>query len=184
MHYFSRSIGRTLTIFSLRRLTFFMLALFIGTSSAAAQGSFPTVTAEDLNGRSVTLPQDFPGETTIVFIAYKRNQQQLVDGWISALELDPSIGAEFVEIPVVGVGARLIRPIVDNGMRSGIVNPALRARTITLYENPELVNAPLGFLGRDTIRILVVRRDGQVIWSASGSVTAEGVAAVKAAYST
>jgi hypothetical protein len=87
-----------------------------------------------------------------------------------------------VEIPVVGVGTRLIRPIVDNGMRSGIVDPALRARTITLYESPELVNTPLGFSGRGAIRVLVVRRNGQVLWSTSGGATAEGIAAVLAAY--
>jgi hypothetical protein len=168
--------------FFMHRLAFALLAFLISTASATAQGVFPTVTADDLNGRSVTLPQGFPGETTIVFIAYKQNQQPLVDGWVRALGLDPSIGAEFVEIPVVGVGTRLIRPIVDNGMRSGIVDPALRARTITLYESPELVNTPLGFSGRGAIRVLVVRRNGQVLWSTSGGATAEGIAAVLAAY--
>jgi hypothetical protein len=168
--------------FFMHRLAFALLAFLISTASATAQGVFPNVTADDLNGRSVTLPQGFPGETTIVFIAYKQNQQPLVDGWVRALGLDPSNGAEFVEIPVVGVGTRLIRPIVDNGMRSGIVDPALRARTITLYESPELVNTPLGFSGRGTIRVLVVRRNGQVLWSTSGGATAEGIAAVLAAY--
>jgi hypothetical protein len=53
----------------MRCLAFALLAFSISTASATAQGVFPTVTADDLNGRSVTLPQEFPGETTIVFIA-------------------------------------------------------------------------------------------------------------------
>ena len=91
-------------------------------------------------------------------------------------------GPAWVEMPVVGKGAAIFRSFVDNGMRSGLVDPALRARTITLYESPELVNTPLGFSGRGTIRVLVVRRSGQVLWSTSGGATAEGIAAVLAAY--
>ncbi len=149
---------------------------------AAAQGEFPTVQADDLNGRSVTLPADLPGDPTVVFIAYKMNQQAAIDGWVQALGLDASQGTEFVEIPVVGVGTRLIKGFLDNGMRSGITDPDMRARTITLYEAPDFVNEPLGFAGRDTIRVLVVRPSGEVLFATSGAVTAEAAAAVRAAY--
>ena len=61
--------GLEIGSFLMRCLAFALLAFSISTASATAQGVFPTVTADDLNGRSVTLPQEFPGETTIVFIA-------------------------------------------------------------------------------------------------------------------
>lgn len=149
---------------------------------ATAQGVFPTVTADDLNGQSVTLPADLPGDPTVMFIANKMNQQQAIDGWVQALGLNASQGPEFVEIPVVGVGTRLIKGFLDNGMRSGITDPAMRARTITLYESPDFVNTPLGFSGRDTIRVLVVRQSGEVLFATSGPVTANTAAQVRAAY--
>lgn len=157
-------------------------ALGLAATAASAQGIFPTVTSQDLNGDTHTLPSGLPGDPTIVFIAYKQNQQPAVNTWIRSLGLDPARGAEFVEIPVVGKGATLMRGFIDNGMRSGIQDPNMRARTITLYESPSLVNDPLGFSGRDEIRVLVVRRSGEVIWSTSGTATNEGLAALAAAY--
>ena len=148
---------------------------------AAAQAVFPTLTADDLNGRSVTLPSGLPGEPTIVFVAYKQNQQPDVDGWAGALGLSAEGPIEFVEVPVVGAAAWLIRPVVDNGMRSGITDTAMRARTITIYQSVDAVNGPLGFSGRDEIRVLLVRQSGEVLWSQSGPVTADGVASLLAA---
>lgn len=160
------------------------LALGLALTSAplVSAATFPTVTADDLNGDSKTLPADFPGDPTIVFIAYKQNQQEDVNTWVYGLGLDPSQGAEFVEVPVVGRSARLVRNIVDNGMRSGIVDTDMRARTITLYENVNLVNDPLGFTGRNEIRVLLVRRNGEVLWSTSGRATEAGMRELKALY--
>lgn len=158
------------------------VALVLAVTPASALGVFPTITADDLNGDSKTLPAELPGETTIVFIAYKQNQQPAVNTWVYGLGLDPSQGAEFVEVPVVGRAARMMRSVVDNGMRSGIVDRDMRARTITLYESPSLVNDPLGFSGRNEIRVLLVRRNGEVLWSTSGPATEQGINELKALY--
>lgn len=162
------------------------IALMLGLATVAppalADATFPTVTADDLNGDSKTLPADLPGDVTIVFIAYKQNQQDDVNSWVYGLGLDPYRGPEFVEVPVVGSAARMMRSFVDNGMRSGITDTAMRARTITLYESPTLVNDPLGFSGRNEIRVLLVRKSGEVLWSTSGPATVGGLDALRAAY--
>lgn len=164
------------------RKTLAALLLAFATQPALADGIFPTVTADDLNGVSHTLPAGLPGDPTIVFVAYKQNQQDAVNGWVEALGLDPARGAQFIELPVVGSGAKLIRPIVDNGMRSGITDTKMRARTITLYQNPAVINTPLGFTGRESIRVLLVRQNGTVLWSTSGTVSAKGLADLRALY--
>lgn len=166
----------------MRRFVFAALTCLLASTLNAQNARFPMLTADDLNGRSVTLPAQLPGEKTIVFIAYKQRQQAMINAWIDALGLDATRGAEFVELPVVGSAAKAMRPIIDNGMRSGITDTAMRARTITIYQNASVVNNPLGFSGRGTIRVLVVRRDGTVLLSTSGAVTADGVKAVQAAY--
>jgi hypothetical protein len=175
-----KQVKWTVTMIKLIPTAFLIIWGFL--SPLSAQQIFPTVTSEDLNGRSVTLPSELPGDPTIVFIAYKQNQQPMVNTWINSLGLDPDIGPEFIEVPVVGVAALLFRSVVDNGMRSGITDTSMRARTITLYENPRLVNDPLGFSGRDTIRVLLVRNDGEVIWSTSGPATQAGLNALSQAY--
>lgn len=162
-------------------IAFFAIFLSIGVP-ASANAVFPTVTSQDLNGDSHTLPQGFPGEPTIVFIAYKQRQQGDVNSWIYALNLDPSSGPEFVELPVVGSAMVAMKSVIDNGMRSGIVDRSMRARTITLYENASKINRPLGFSGRNDIRVLLIRQSGEVLWSASGPATQEGIESLKAAY--
>ena len=167
------------------RLFFKVLALcgllFPIAAVAQAQAKFPTLTSEDLNGDAVTVPSGLPGDPTIVFIAYKQGQQPQVDAWVRALGLSATRGPEFVELPVVGAGARLMKGMIDNGMRSGITSTAMRARTITIYESVSKVNNPLGFSGRNEIRVLLVKRNGDVLWSTSGAATAEKVNALKAA---
>ncbi|WP_370227480.1 hypothetical protein [Cognatishimia sp.] len=147
-----------------------------------AKSIFPTLTSEDLNGKTHTLPSGLPGDPTIVFIAYKQRQQAAVNTWINALGLDPSRGAEFVELPVVGSGARLMKSVIDNGMRSGIVDRNMRARTITIYESAASVNAPLGFSGRNQIRVLIVTQSGEVLWSTSGPATSAQVTELQAVF--
>ena len=166
----------------MRGLLGLLTAILLTANIAAAQQVFPAVTADDLNGISKTLPSDLPGDPTIVFIAYKQGQQPDVDGWVYGLGLDPAQGPEFVEVPIVGRAARMMKSVVDNGMRSGITDTNMRARTITLYENIRVLNDPLGFSGRNEIRVLLVRPSGQVLWSASGPATAAGLDSLRQAY--
>ncbi len=143
---------------------------------------FPSISSEDLNGVLKDLPQDLPGNPTIVFLAYKQGQQSDVDNWVYKMGLDPSQGAEFVELPIAGRGARLIKRALNNGMRSGILDPDMRARTITIYESVNSLNKPLGFKDRDEIRILLVRQNGEVLWSASGEATPSKIGELKSLY--
>jgi hypothetical protein len=66
--------------------------------------SFPQLAARDLSGREVTLPAGLPGERNVVLIAFRRDQQKLVDTWVPWLEqraaADP--GLRFVELPAIG----------------------------------------------------------------------------------
>ena len=160
----------------------FVLFLAMFGHAAMANPTFPTLTTDDLNGKSHTLPAGLPGDPTIVFIAYKQKQQADVNSWVYGLGLDPYSGPEFVELPVVGAGAILMRGFIDNGMRSGITDTKLRERTLTIYQNVSVVNEPLGFSGRDDIRVLIVKQDGSVVWSTSGPATDAGMEALRTAF--
>jgi len=166
----------------MRKALAMTLLLTLSMTPAHALGTFPTVTSDDLNGDSKTLPGDLPGDPTIVFIAYKQGQQNDVNSWVYGMGLDPSQGIDFVEIPIVGRAARLMKSVVDNGMRGGITDPNMRARTITLYESVNLLNSPLGFSGKDQIRVLLVRPNGEVLWSTSGPATPKGIEDLRALF--
>lgn len=136
-----------------------------------AQPSFPALTVDDLNDRTLSLPQQLPGSPTIVFIAYKQRQQENISDWIMALGLEETGGPAWIELPVVGRGAAIIRPIIDNGMRSGILSTDVRAKTFTVYSSRANFNSAMGITNMRQIYVAVVERDGTVRALIEGDVT-------------
>ena len=163
-----------------RILTIFIIMALSAT--AQADSTFPTLMADDLNGRSLSLPADFPGKPTIVFIAYKRNQQPSINAWVERLGLRETGGPAWVELPVVGLGAVLFRRFVDNGMRSGIISTEMRARTITIYSSRSSFNRALSIVGQGEICVALVDPNGMVYTLIEGDVTEAKVEQLRAAY--
>jgi hypothetical protein len=58
-------------------------AIVLSTLAAPGQPApvFPALKGADLNGRSLTLPGDFPGPISLVFVAFQMRQQVDVDSW-------------------------------------------------------------------------------------------------------
>ena len=156
------------------------IALFAA-APLSAEASFPPFTVEDLNGRSLSFPAQLPGAPTIVFIAYKQRQQDDINAWVNALGLQETGGPAWIELPVVGRGAALMRPIIDNGMRSGIPSPEMRARTFTVYSSRRAFNTALGITDLRQIYVAVVEPNGTIRALIEGNVDATKVAQVQAA---
>jgi hypothetical protein len=134
------------------------------------KASFPQLAARDLGGRKVTLPAGLPGERNVVLIAFRRDQQILVDSWVPWLEqraaTDP--GLRFVELPAIGLQWQPARAAIDGGMAAAIRDEAVRRRTLTVYTDVRRVTAPLGIDDRNTIWLCLVDRAGRVAWRGSG----------------
>ena len=162
---------------------FATLMIILLSPMAQADVVFPPLTADDLNGRSLNLPADLPGKPTIVVIAYKREQQPNVNAWVEQLDLRETGGQAWVKLPVVRRGAVLFRSFVDNGMRSGITSPQMRARTITIYSSRSAFNLALGISGRGEIYVALVDPDGTIHALVEGDVTEAKVEQLRAAYS-
>lgn len=131
---------------------------------------FPKITAENLNRRKFTLPDDLEGEVNLLLIPFQQIQQITVNTWIPKLEeLSARYPAfRFYELPTISTGYRLARGFIDGGMRAGIAGEATRERTITLYLNKRDFRQKLDLPSEDTIYALLVDRQGEVLWRAEG----------------
>lgn len=131
---------------------------------------FPTVKARDLEGRDVTLPAAFDGERNLVAVAFRREQQSLVDSWAAWCEAraaaDP--GFRFYEVPVIDRVWKPVRKLIDGGMASAIGKPAVLRRTLTVYGDVSRLTTPLGIVDRSTVALFLVDRSGAVCWTGSG----------------
>lgn len=132
--------------------------------------TFPTLSARNLEGLDVTVPDTFEGERNIVLVAFDRQHQELVDSWISWLEEhaagDP--GLRFYELPTIGRIWAPIRNFIDGGMAAAIREPVVLRRTLTIYGDVTKLTAPLGIKDRSTIALFLVDRAHTVRWAGRG----------------
>ena len=159
-----------------------LIVVFFMITPATAEVIFPDLEADDLNGRTLSLPKDLPGQPTIVLIAFKRKQQSSVDEWVDRLDLLPEGGPAWIEMPVVGRGAAIFRSFVDKGMRAGITSEFMRGRTITIYSSRRAFNNALGIQSMKDIYVALVDPNGTVHILIQGDVSEEKMKKLRSAY--
>jgi hypothetical protein len=136
---------------------------------------FPTVTGRNLERKKKKLPGDFEAERNVVFVAFQRWQQDEVDTWIPfARRLESTYkNVRYYELPTIQRLNALSRTFIDEGMRAGIPDPIARDRTITLYLDKGAFRQALELPHEDNIYVLLVDREGTVVWRASGAFTTD-----------
>ena len=159
-----------------------LIVVFFMITPATAEVMFPDLEADDLNGRTLSLPKDLPGKPTIVLIAFKRKQQSSVDEWVDRLDLLPEGGPAWIEMPVVGRGAAIFRSFVDKGMRAGITSEVMRGRTITIHSSRRAFNNALGIQSMKDIYVALVDPNGRVHILIQGDVSEEKMKKLRSAY--
>ena len=136
---------------------------------------FPAVTGSNLQRQKLNLPQDFQGERNLVLIAFQQWQQSQVDTWIPFArqleETDPEL--RYYELPTIQRRNALARTLLNEGMRAGIPDQVARERTITLYLDKRAFREALQLPDEDDIHVLLLDRQGRVLWRAEGAFTVE-----------
>jgi len=134
---------------------------------------FPNVEGSNLQGTKFELPGDLEGDLNLVLIAFKREQQELVDTWLPfarSLE-DRFEGFRYYELPTIYRANAAYRWMINNGMRMGIKDPKARAATITLFLDKEKFREALEIPHEGTIYALLVEKTGRVVWRVDGTLS-------------
>lgn len=131
---------------------------------------FPRLSARDLEGRAVSLPDDFTGELNLVLVAFRREQQPIVDTWIASFQ---EIAAEHpnlrcYELPVIATRWSPARPFIDGGMAQAVREEEARRRTLTVYTDVRRVTDALAIEDASVVTVLLVDSDGRVRWRTTG----------------
>lgn len=145
------------------------------TKAPKPMARFAKATGKNLNERSFALPQDFEADWNIVFMAYQRWQQEDVNTWLPMSdELEARFSnIRYYELPTINEMPEMARKFVDNGMRRGIPDPRVRARTITLYLDQAPFMKSLKIENMQSIDVFVSDRDGNVVWKVEGTYDEE-----------
>jgi len=149
----------------------------------AVHMKFPEVIGANLLRQKISLPDDLQGELNILFIAFQQRHQAWVDSWVpTARQLEQVFpGVQFYELPVIWKMNRFSQTFINEGMRAGIPNQATRQKTITLYTDKGAFRQALDLPNEESIYVLVVDRQGDVLWRTEGAYSEEkGEALTKA----
>ena len=136
-----------------------------------------------LDGQEYELPGDLATPHSFLVVAFRREQQSLVNQWLPWLiDLDQRrSGVAVYELPVLSSVYGPARWLIDGGMTRGIPDAGARARTITVYTDVRKVVDNLGLAGTDTIAVLIVERSGRVLASEVGGFDEQKAARLAAA---
>lgn len=144
---------------------------------------FPTVSAPNLSREKLAFPADFAGDLNICFVAFQMWQQRQVDTWVpTARQIEAAMpGVRYYEFPVIWEMGWLRRKFLNEGMRAGIPDQTARERTITLYIDKRAFRQALDMPDEEAIYVLLVDREGQVLWRERGEASPDKTMALREA---
>ena len=148
----------------------------------APEGTFPKLTASNLEKQAFSLPEDFAGDRNLLLLAFQREQQQNVDTWLHQMKrFEHSSGFQYYELPTIDRLNPFFRWFINSGMRRGIPDRNARARTITLYLDKPSFRKALNIPDEKRIYAILVDRSGRVLWRAEGDYDEAKAASLQAA---
>ncbi|MEM7554407.1 MAG: hypothetical protein AAF378_09965 [Cyanobacteria bacterium P01_A01_bin.84] len=135
---------------------------------------FPQVSGLNLQGKKFNLPGDFSAPYNVVLLAYSQGQQSDVNTWLPLLKQAETNLSElrYYELPTLPQMNPAARAQLDQWMIDGIPDEENRARTITLYLDVKAFNDVLNIDNTEEIQILLVTKEGKILWQEQGSFSA------------
>ena len=140
--------------------------------------NFPKIEGKNLNGDKVIVPDNYLGKPTVVLVGYQQKAQFDIDRWILGL-LQADVSVQIVELPTIpGMMPQAVQSFIDNGMRSGIPKEDW-ASVVTIYEDASKVIEAIGNERPQSAHVLLLNKDGQIIWDSNRGYSAEQILELK-----
>jgi hypothetical protein len=130
----------------------------------------PTVKGRNLLRKKMIFPNNFAGDVNLVFIAFLRRHQDLIDEWVPFVEelAQNYSDLHYYEFPTLPRNGPIYRTFLNEGMRAGIPDEATRARTITLYLDKSAFRKALDIDNEQNMWVYLFSKSGKVLWRTAG----------------
>ena len=141
---------------------------------------FPSIHGKNLNKRSLTVPDDFSEKNIFIIVAFLQWQQRAVDEVIEQLMAsDIHLTHHIIEVPVIQQSTWLRQVRIDTIMRLGIIDRAVRQRTITVYLDKKEFQATLNIPNYDSIHWFVVdHATNKILIRGAGNISYQQIDAI------
>jgi hypothetical protein len=163
------------------------LALASALPSAASQGAqtavFPSVTSWGLDKQKVTLPAGMEGQTDLLILSFALEQKKDVDSWMPAAQALQHTNFQFryYQLPIAQRENFVFRWWETSSMRSDESDPVAWHWIVPLFVDRPKFLKDLDIPNDKQVVVLLVDRQGHILWRASGAMTEDKRAALMAA---
>ncbi len=137
--------------------------------------SFPTVSAETLEGNPASVPESARGKVTLVTVAFLQQNQGQLDSWLNPFAEKFAARDDFMfyEVPMISSGYMFMKPVIDRGMRGGL--PQFKHKhVVTMYGDVEYYSDALNIDPKEG-HALLLDREGIIRWQDQGYATPEAL---------
>lgn len=118
---------------------------------------------ETLEGKEITIPDEFSGKQTLLLLGYKQDSQFDIDRWLIGLDMTQTNIAVY-EIPTIqGMAPRMFSTFINNGMRRGIPKELWKG-VITVYHDGDKVQRYTGNQNPNNTRVILLDEQGKVMY--------------------
>jgi ATP10 protein len=146
---------------------------FAGAAQPQKPPVFPNLIAYSLDKQKVTLPNGLEGKTDLLIISFAPEQQKDVASWLPAAQAlqHASFDFHWYELPVTGKENFVFRWWETTSMRSDQTDPETWHWIVPLFIDREAFRHDLQIPNEKQVVVLLVDRQGNVLWRAAGSMT-------------
>lgn len=166
-------ISRARLCHGLLLLAAVILLLPAGHAEKTAQ--LPATTTYTLAKQRITLPRDLAGEKNILIFYFDQSQIPAVKPWMTEAQtlvrLYPNL--RYYVLPVSSSELDLNRWWDNSALRVVFNDPTQWPSIVPLYVHKKRFCSQLGMRDEHSIYVLLTNKQGQVLWSTHGPLTAE-----------
>jgi hypothetical protein len=151
------------------------LSYAVLSGDAQTPAVFPATLSYSLDKTKVNLPSDFEGKTNLLIISFEPEQQKDVDTWVpvaSALQ-HTDFYFRWYRLPVSARENVIFRWWENSSMRSDETDPETWHWIIPLYVDKDGFRKALEIPNEHDVVVLLVDKQGHVIWRSSGPLNAQ-----------
>lgn len=134
---------------------------------------FPKLTAYSLDKQKITLPEGLQGQFDLLLISFEPEQQKEMDSWLPAAQAIQHSNFQFryYQLPVSGRENFVFRWWQTSSLRSDDNDPVTWHWIVPLFIDRQKFLHDLQIPDQKHVVALLVDRQGQVLWRASGPMT-------------
>lgn len=139
----------------------------------AQQATFPPITSWSLDKEKITLPSELQGQIDLLLLSFRAEQQNDINSWMSAAQALQHLNFQFryYQLPVAEKENFIFRWWETSSMRSDQTDPEALHWIIPLWVDRKKFFQSLDILNDKQVVVLLVDRQGKILWRATGPMT-------------